>query len=202
MKKAKAGFSLIELTLVVAIAIIVTAIALPAARRTITSYQLDTSSRALASTLQQARMAAVKNNTPYYAQYNGAAGPSVVFAVPAARFNPLTYTAGTDPMMAISNNVSFQAGGQAPPPHAQLETAMGVAAGAANLQIGGLIGFNARGLPCTQDPGIPNPWLCTTGPMAFEWFMQNNMTQEWGAVTVSPGGRIRAWHMSGNGVWQ
>ena len=198
MKTAK-GFSVIELVVVAAILLVVTAIAVPAVRRTISSYQLDASGRALASMLQQARMAAVKNNTPYYAQYNGVAGPTVVFAVPAARFNPLTYNAGIDPTIAVSNNVRFLAAGGAPPNHAQLETAMGVPVGAAFLQIGGAIGFNGRGRPCTPNG---TPWLCSNTPAAFEWFMQNNMTQGWEAVTVSPAGRIKAWRMSANGVWQ
>lgn len=199
MKTAKAGFSLIELLVVVAIGIVVAAIAVPSARRTISSYQLDASGHALASMLQQTRMAAVKNNTPYYAQYNGVAGPSVVFAVPAARFNPLTYQSSSDPTMAVANNVTFLAAGGVPPTHAQLETAMGVAPGAANLQIGGVIGFDGRGRPCIQNGSA---WVCNTGPMAFEWFMQNNITQGWEAVTVSPAGRIRAWRMATPGAWQ
>jgi type II secretory pathway pseudopilin PulG len=198
MKKTEAGFSLIEVAIVVMIALIVTAMSLPAIRRTITGYQLDSSGHAVASMLQQTRSAAVKNNTPYYAQYNSVAGPSVVIAVPALRFTPnFNYNSSVDPTTAVASNIVFPAG--APPAHAQLETAMGVPVGGAVVGNAALpVAFNARGLPCQQGA---TPWQCA-GPVAFEWFMQNTLTGEWEAVTVSPAGRIKAWRMTGNGQWQ
>ncbi|MGE5323549.1 MAG: prepilin-type N-terminal cleavage/methylation domain-containing protein [Actinomycetota bacterium] len=195
MKKSKAGFSLIEMTVVVAIAIIVTAIAVPAVRRTVSIYQIDASGRNVANLLQATRSAATKNNTPYYAQYNTVAGPSIVNALSAAEVlagaNP---NSATDPTTNLAAHMSFPAA--APPNHVQLETAMGVPPGLA--QVGGQIGFNARGLPCLP---TASPWICN-GPVGFEWFMQHEMTGEWEAVTVSPAGRIKAWRMSGNGTWQ
>lgn len=197
MKKAGKGFSLVEVLVVVAIAIIVTAISLPAVRRTISSYRLDTSGHAVASMLQQVRSEAVKGNTPYYALYNTPAAPSVVIAIPAARYTPSfqNYTSSTDPTAAIAAHIVFQTTNL--PTHNQLETAMGLAGGVAP-QIGQEIGFNARGLPCAKNGGA---WICG-GPVAFEWFMQNELTQQWAAITVSPAGRIKFWRMTGNGVWQ
>lgn len=195
MERNNAGFSLIELMVVVAIAIIVTAISLPAVRRTMSSYQLDASGHNVANMLEQLRSAAVKNNTPYYAQFNTAAGPSIVNSLSAAELvagaNP---NPATDPTTNLSTNVTFPVA--APPNHAQLETAMGVAAGSA--QVGVQIGFNSRGLPCAEGA---TAWVCT-GPVGFEWFMQHGMTGQWEAVTVSPAGRIKAWKMTGNGTWQ
>lgn len=189
---------MLELLIVVSIAIIVAAIAVFAINKTITSYQLGSSSRAVANMLQQVRSAAVKNETPYYAQFNGVAGPNVVFAVPAARWNPnLNYIPNIDPTTATVANVTFPVA--APPPHGQLETAMGVPLG--NAVIGGPIAFNSRGLPCQQRAGS-TAWICDPTPQGFEWFMQNNMTGDWAAITVSPAGRIKPWRMSGNGVWQ
>jgi prepilin-type N-terminal cleavage/methylation domain-containing protein len=201
MKSSKSGFSLVELAVVVMIFLIVVAIAVPAVRRTTSAYQLDASGRNVATMLQRVRSAAVKNNTPYYAQYNSVAGPSEVIAVPAIRFNaanstPTAYNSNVDPSTEVAANITFLAGG-APPAHAQLETAMGVPAGGA--QIGGVIAFNSRGLPCSVNNG--SAWICR-GPVGFEWFMQHGMTGAWEAVTVSPAGRIKAWRMSGNGVWQ
>jgi prepilin-type N-terminal cleavage/methylation domain-containing protein len=208
MKRSEAGFSLIELAVVVMIFLIVVAIGIPAVRRTTSAYQLDSSGHNVARMLQQVRSAAVKNDTPYYAQFNSVAGPSEVVAVPAIRFNaanstPAAYNSNVDPTTAVAANISFLAGGGAPPNHAQLETAMGVPVGAPPpaLQIGGVIAFNSRGLPCSMDAATPNAWVCR-GPVSFEWFMQHGMTGEWEAVTVSPAGRIKAWRMSRNGVWQ
>lgn len=202
MKRSGAGFSLVELAVVVVIVLIVSAIAVPAIRRTMSTYQLDASGHNVATMLQQARSTAAKNNTPYYAQYNSVAGPSEVIAVPAIQFNtatlsPSSYNANSDPTTVVAANISFPAA--APPNHAQLEIAMGMPAGAA--QVGGVIGFNSRGLPCSMASVAPNAWVCR-GPVGFEWFMQHGMTGDWEAVTVSPAGRIKAWKMSSNGVWQ
>ena len=199
------GFSLIELVVVVAVILIVSAIAVPAIRRTVAVYRLDTNGHDVASMLQEVRMAAVKNNQPYYAQYNVAGLPrNIVVAVPASR-TVAQYSPRTDPTVALSGNINFQAvaAGGGPPNHAQLETAMGLAAGGA--QSGGVIGFNARGIPCVTNAG--NQWQCGTGgaPPAsgFEWFMQDAITGGWEAVTVSPAGRVRSWRLtSANGAWQ
>lgn len=194
MKRSNTGFSLIELMVVVAIAIIVTAISLPAVRRTVSSYQLDASGHNVANMLQATRSAATKNNTPYYAQFNTAAGPSIVNSLSAAEIVAGAAPSSADPTTNLSAHVAFAAA--APPNHVQLETAMGVPAGSA--QIGVTIGFNTRGLPCQP---TASPWICN-GPFGFEWFMQHGMTGEWEAVTVSPAGRIKAWRMSGNGTWR
>lgn len=200
------GFSLLELMLVLAVGLIITAIALPAAKRTVTSYQLDSSGHAVASMLQSVRMAAVHGNTPYYAQANvaGIAGPTgaVIVSVPASRY-PATagYQANVDPTVAIAQNVTIAAG--AGPNQAGLEAAAGINPGTSQVQVGGDIAFNSRGLPCIQTAG---PWTCSTqlagGPAAFEWYMQNSLNGEWAAVTVTPTGRIRAWRGGANGAWQ
>jgi prepilin-type N-terminal cleavage/methylation domain-containing protein len=203
------GFSLLELMMVLAVALIITAIGLPAAKRTITSYQLDSSGHAVASMLQSVRMAAVKGNAPYYAQANvaGIAGPqgSVIVSVPASRYPAAAgYQANVDPTVAMARNVTVAAG--AGPNQAGLEAAAGIVPGTA--QVGGDIGFNSRGLPCVQNGG---PWSCVTqppppapvaGPVAFEWYMQNSLNGEWVAVTVTPTGRIRSWRGGANGAWQ
>jgi prepilin-type N-terminal cleavage/methylation domain-containing protein len=201
MNKAQKGFSLLELVTVVAIILIVTAMAVPAVRQTISSYQLDASGHAVASMLQQVRSAAVQNNTPYYTQYDGAAGPGIAFAVPAVRYaDTFAYQASIDPTVAVASNVVFLPAAGTPPTYTGLETAMGMAAGTA--QINGVIAFNARGLPCSL-AATGNKWRClNTANSGFVWFLQNNLTQQWAAITVSPAGRMKTWRMTSPGVWQ
>lgn len=190
MKRGQTGFSLVELMVVVAIAIVVSAIAVPAVRRTMTSYRLDTSGHAVSSLLQQVRSTAVRTNTPYYAQYN--ATPALtgeVAAVPAPRLAGFNYDGTQDPAVAVSGSIAFQPLAGAPN-HAQLDAYLGVAP-----DPGAFVGFNARGIPCTATAG--NPFLCdTTAPHGFEWFMQSTMGTGWEAVTVTPAGRIRAWRLT------
>ena len=202
------GFSLLELMIVVAIAVIVSAIAVPVVTRAVATYRLNSSGTAVASMLEMARLTAVKTNQPYYAVHNsGGCVNSVVCAVPATGSpNPPDGTnhTFTDPTVEISGLVVFQdiTLMANPPNHTQLDVYLGWP----NVRIEfGPIGFSARGLPCMAS--LASPFICkqsdpnNPGPTpAFEWFMQSSTTQEWVAITVSPAGRIRRWRMVSNGA--
>jgi Tfp pilus assembly protein PilE len=204
MNGRETGFSVLELLVVVAIGLVVTAIAIPSIRDAMASYQLDTGGRVVASMLQSGKMAAVTANQPYYAQYN-VPSPQLASASPPPAVRAYVTA---DPTAAISSSVGFQAAANLPV-HLQLDAYLG-GGNAANvsIQLGTPIGFNARGMPCIDPAG-----LFTFGcvqldpaagnkPVAFEWFMQHNATQGWEAVTVSPAGQIRSWRMSSAGTWQ
>jgi prepilin-type N-terminal cleavage/methylation domain-containing protein len=189
MNKRESGFSLVELVIVVAISLIVTAMAAPSVRQVLDNYRLNASGHDVASVLQQARMAAVQANQPYYVQFNVGAPPNTVVAIPANRFNPPTVAPG-DPTAVTAGNVAFQA---VPPGNtATLDAFVGPAP-----QVGGVIGFSARGIPCVQGA---SPWVCTAG-VGFEWFMQSSSTGSWEAITVTPAGRIKSWRFAGQ-TWQ
>jgi prepilin-type N-terminal cleavage/methylation domain-containing protein len=190
MKKRESGFSILELVIVLAIGLIVAAMAAPSVNHVIDNYRLNASGHDVASLLQQARMAAVQANQPYYVWFNGCGAPNITCAVPASRLVPLTVLPG-DPHAAAASNVAFQAAGL--PNTATLDAFVGPAP-----QVGGVIGFSARGMPCVQ---TVSPWVCTPAT-GFEWFMQSGSTGAWEAITVTPAGRIRSWRMTSPGVWQ
>jgi prepilin-type N-terminal cleavage/methylation domain-containing protein len=195
MKKRESGFSLVELVIVVAISLIVTAMAAPSVRQVLDNYRLNASGHDVASVLQQARMAAVQSNQPYYVQFNVGAPPNIVTALPASRFNPPTVAPG-DPTAVTAGNVAFQPPAAAGLNTLTLDTAVGGPPPA--LQINGLIGFSARGIPCVQGA---SPWVCTAAGVGFEWFVQSSSTGAWEAITVTPAGRIRSWRLTGQ-TWQ
>lgn len=187
--KKRQGFSLLEVVIVVAIALIVSAIAIPAVQRVTDTYRLNSSGNAVASVLQQARIAAVRENQPYYVQFTPGPAPNLITAAP---LETRAYVS-SDPTATTAGNVVFPQGPL--PGHSQLDLYLG---GAPAPQIGGQIGFNARGFPCIS-PAAPS-FVCQ-GPSTFEWFMQSN-AGGWEAITVTSAGRVRSWRQTSAGRWQ
>jgi prepilin-type N-terminal cleavage/methylation domain-containing protein len=195
----QAGFSMIELVIVLAVILIIIAISVPTMKSTIATYRLDASGHAAASLLQQARIQAVKTNTPYYAQFDTTTTPNMVYAntLYISTGTGSTYTAGNS-MVTVDGDVSLQTTGL--PDHQQLDDLLSNQNTSAVANIGTAIGFNSRGLPCTE-PGT-NPAVCTQPGNAanyFEWFMQSATTGGWEAVTVTPAGRTKAWRLVSTG---
>lgn len=177
MKNPESGFSMVELTIVCVILVIISAIAIPNIVQANRNYKLDAAGHSVASLLQVARMQAVKNNLPQYAQYTGS---GLVFVNDGSTN---TYAVG-NPDVAVTGDLTFSA---APTPtHNQLDDYIGGTA----PQVGGTIGFNARGLPC-----IANGNTCPSGSTGFEWFVQN-ANNGWEAITVTPSGRIKSWRLN------
>lgn len=179
IKANEAGFSLLELLIVCVILVIVSAIAIPNIMQANANYKLDGAGHAVASLLQQARMQAVKTNQPAYANYNS---NNVAFVTG----DPANAYVSGNPDVAVASGLSFQA---VPPNHDQLDAYLGGNA----PQIGGSIGFNARGLPCTAGTNVS---VCPSVTAGIEWFIQNSGVGGWEAVTVTPAGRIKSWRLS------
>jgi prepilin-type N-terminal cleavage/methylation domain-containing protein len=189
-KNTQAGFSLVEMIVVLALILIIVAVSIPTITQTIYNYRLDAAGHAVASLLQQARIQAVKSNTPYYAQFNTATTPNMVYANASTG----AFTSGTDSDVTIANDISFLDPGTID--HKQLDDTLSSGNSSAISNIGGLIGFNARGLPCTEQSSTPA--ICIQSGNAanyFEWFMQSKSNGGWEAVTVTPAGRIKAWRL-------
>jgi Tfp pilus assembly protein FimT len=182
MKANEAGFSLVELMFVCVILVVVSAIAIPNIVQANANYKLDAAGHSIASLLQQARMQAVKNNQPQYAQYDATGTLAFVNDGSTA-----TYATG-NPDVGLAGSLSIPAAAPAANLHAQLDNYVGGAG--AQIQVGGNIGFNARGLPCVA---VGN--TCPSANWAFEWFIQNG-NGGWEAVTVTPGGRIKSWRLA------
>jgi prepilin-type N-terminal cleavage/methylation domain-containing protein len=181
MRTRESGFSMIEMAIVCVIMLVIAGIAVPNIFQTFRNYQLDAAGHSVASLLQQARIQAVKTNLPAYVNYTNASAGNMAFVTndPANT----TYAAG-NPDVQLSPAVTFQ---NTPPDHAQLDAYINATPQGATASIG----FNARGLPCTESGG--NPTVCSA-PAGFEWFMQS--AGGWEAVTVTPSGRIKSWRLS------
>ena len=181
------GFSLLELMVVCAILAIISVIAIPNIAQINANYKLNGAGHSVASLLQQARMQAVKTNQPAYVKYDTVKNLAFITSDPGNAY------ANGNPDVALAGGLSFQG---VPADHTQLDAFVG-----ATPNLGGSIGFNARGLPCTISGG--NPAVCTSVTSGFEWFIQN-ANGGFEAVTVNPSGRTKCWRLTSaaNGIWQ
>ena len=188
-KNRQSGFSLMELVLVVSIMLVIAAIAAPSLTIMMENYRLDMSGHAVASLLVQTRLQAVRNNVPAYVQYNNALTPNEAYITS----DPATpYSVGL-PDVAIAS-ASFNTN---PPDHKQLDDLLRNGNNGVTAEIGTVIGFNARGLPCMEQASAV---VCqqqdpvTNNTPYFEWFMVDSRGG-WEAVTVTPAGRVKTWRM-------
>ncbi len=190
-KVRQSGVSVVDLVMVVAIILLIAAFAVPSLSNTLQVYRLDASGHAAASLLVQTRLQAVRNNAPAYVQYDNTSTPNMVYITN----DPATpYSVGL-PDVEIGS-ASFSTATL--PDHSQLDALVSngnitVTTG----EIGTVIGFNARGLPCMEGASAA---VCqqfdptTNNTPYFEWFMVDAKGR-WEAVTVTPAGRVKAWRM-------
>src|SRR5205807_8870528 len=102
-RRQERGFSLVELMVVCIVVVIISAIAIPNIAQMNRSYKLDAAGHSLASLLQQARMQAVKNNQPQYAQFDATGVLAFV-----NDGSTTTYAVG-NPDVGLAGGLSFNA---------------------------------------------------------------------------------------------
>lgn len=186
---------MVELLVVMAILVIISVIAIPNIQRINANYRLDSAGHSLAGLLLEARLQAVRTNTPAYAQFNNGSVPNIAFvnSDPAVT----NYVTGNSDV-AVNSSLTIQTV-QPSPNHDQLDAYLGVtaAAGSPKIQNSQVIGFNARGLPCVEGAA---PAVCqqqdASGALAvFEWFIGDG-NGGWEAVTVTAAGRAKSWRLT------
>ena len=194
-----AGFSLLEMAIVIAVIMIVGGIALLLAQEVTRRVHLQQTASNYSNLLQQARIRAVQNDQ-YYA----------VVTKPAASGNPAyafmdikqtgTY-AGGDPEFFFNSDVKPVSRSNAPNvSNLESQFLPSGTSSTVNTTAEGPT-FGPRGLPCspTATTGGTCPFLAS--PTSYEIFMKNTRSLNYEAVTVTPAGRIRQWSY-GSGAWQ
>lgn len=194
---SKAGFSLVELMIVVAIFVIVAAIAVPSASALLNRVKLRGAAQQLADLYQEARMKAVQDDAYYEvlvsadssrayldANGDGTEGNLKFFAPSAMTLNNTGVPAGLDAKTLGFTNITT------------VETSTMFDSDGTNRPG---IAWSSRGLPC-QRSSATSP--CQPG-IGWVQYLQH---QEGGgiayaAVSVSPSGRVRVWTYNG-GAWR
>ena len=196
-QKNAIGFSLIEMMIVVAIVLIISAISVPALLKTVSDISLRYSATDLSGLLQSARIQAVRKNTFYSVVQTTL--PTLPTATPAyiLDLNKTGIYANSEPNMPINASLTIHQGiGSGAPNEA------GFIAGL-NFTVdptGAAPSFNARGLPCiaaaNSCPMVPG--------QGFVVFLSKPVimgNSPWAAVVVNPSGHIQVWNSDKNGNW-
>ena len=203
MQKARRGFSLIELLIVVTIALLIMAYAVPSAVRMTHKMRLKNAAGEYKNLLQQARVRAIQDDRYYQTKIqNGtAATPNSAF-IDLSQGNPGAYKSGY-PIVSFDAEVVPSTVG--PGALNNLEGQFLPAGTFATVQANQTPYFSPRGLPCLPT-AIGAYTTCNSmnsgQPAAYITYFQNLASNDWMAVTVSPAARMRLWsYDSANSTW-
>ena len=206
---SQAGFSLVELCIVVIIALIIAATAVPTALTSIRMAHLRGAASDFAGLLEQARIFAIRDNR-YYSTYVLAGSGSTQAVQAYVDMLPKSVTGGSgnggtgvvtgDPQITISSDVVQQPVASAPNT-GNLETQLLPSTTPVTPTDTSTVAatFGPRGLPCTP-LAMTGGSVCDSsgGPTAYWTFLQNIKTGSWQAVTITPAGRIQKWYYTGS----
>ena len=212
-----AGFTMIELCAVMLIIMVLFSFAIPGFLTMMHSYRLSSAVTDYASLIQVQRLRAVDDDhfySSYVLNYNGAqVGYVDIYpqgSTGSSGNGGAAYSCSSgncDPDVTIHTEVIPKIQGNAPnttalqglflPAHSPVSPKDGFASGTP-------ITFGPTGLPCTTS-SVTGGTVCDTsgGQTAYWVFFQDNVSQSWGAVTITPAGRVQRWLYTGgsSGTW-
>jgi len=185
-QKNRAGFTLLELLIVVGIGAMITAIAVPNVVIAVSNSRLRASMTSLSGVLQSTRMLAVKQNRTMTTRMTVQSSGMVAYAKLATASTPLYVNDMQVEMEAPITKVTTPSGPGAP-------SALNTGVLGFTPQTGEP-SFNTRGMPCAYSGGsCPN--------QGFAYYFHDNRsgaTAGWSAVSISPAGRIKKWYWNGS----
>jgi type II secretory pathway pseudopilin PulG len=182
----RAGFSLIEVTVVVMITLIVGAVTIPNMVAVISNARLHAGVTSMSGLLQSARMVAVKQNRTVTTHFDIINGDTLVAYVKTPT--------DVSPLVSTDLQAQWEA------PVKMMGTPVG--AGAPSVISTAVLGFtpqttlpsfNTRGLPCVYVSGA-----CTNNGFLY-YFKDTSRagSKGWAALSISPAGRIKKWFWTG-----
>jgi|SRR5579862_8874279 len=202
--RARRGFSLLELMIVVAITMTVMAIAVPKFLTAYYNMRLKAACADLSGLMQKGRIQAARENAVFQIQYSNTT-PQTAFVdmnADLAWNNPKPTVNGvtqSEPGIYFGQTIRMASGapsgsGGQPSPYVLVgDTATTTYDNAT------ILGWSARGLPCAYSAGV-----CSTPPPGyFVYYIQDTRptTNGWGAVVVTRSGRTKVVIWNGSS-WQ
>ena len=183
---AWAGFSLIELMIVVAVGAVVSVIAMPNMMTGISTIRMRSNMTSLAGVLQNCRILAVKENRNMTTHFDSSSFGIVAYV---KRSTDTSNVGSKDSQVELEAPVTKMvspSGGDAP---STLDTSvLGFTPETVDPS------FNPTGLPCVYASGA-----CQNKGFAF--YFHDNRAQgkmNWAALSISPAGRMKKWFWNGS----
>lgn len=187
----QAGYSLVELSIVVIILLVVSAFAMPTLLTALGNMRLRSSASDVAALIQEIRMRAVRDNRFQI----GACRPTNDCNLAWLDLDRGGNPDPLEPQLQLSGGVRLVPDGSGNPALPQATVGF---APTSNVPPA----FNPSGMPCLLNNSTPSlATVCSSVPPAgFAYFLRAQGTSGvagWAAVSVSPAGRVRVWTWSG-----
>jgi Tfp pilus assembly protein FimT len=188
-RRLSAGFSLLELSIVVVIMMVIGVIALPNMVTVVSNARLRGGATNLSGLMQNARMVAIKENKTKEVRFTTLTNGAVAYVKNAS--DTSTTLLQSDPQVQLGTpltKVVPPLGTGAPPE--LTSTDLGFTA------LTTYTSFTPSGLPCSYSGGN-----CTNAGFVFYFRDRRPLgASGWAAVSVSPAGRLKRWFWNGS-VW-
>ncbi|HKW26029.1 MAG TPA: hypothetical protein VJN48_09620 [Terriglobales bacterium] len=184
------GVSLLELCVVLAVTLVVTASALPTMTAVMQQYRLRTAAKDVASMLQRSRMSCVRNNRHYTLQEAQVTQGGITYSQLYLDQNANSAYDRGEPMVQLPSGVRFS--------NSSVPALSAATLGYTPQPSSTALSFNAIGLPCVMRNGICTNWDANGNAVGVVYFLQDSRhaTSAWAAVAVTPAGRARTWMWS------
>ena len=175
------GFSLTEILIVTSITLCIAATAIPRVANTVANMEMRTALHSASGIIQQARSIAVKDDKGYKVRYTNGTSGGVVYA----DLNDNHVADSTEPQAQMGTTVLAYSAPTGIP--ALDSTTLGYDPGTATS-----VAFNSTGQPCVGHTS------CAVGVVIYFTDTRVVGTPGWGAVSVSPAGRVSTWLWTGS----
>ncbi len=193
----QAAYTTIEVLIVVAIGLIITAVGLPRMSTVIANMKLSSSMTTVSGLLQNTRMIAVQQNKTMTAKRLNRTSPpySLVYYVKLATDTSGLATSDAQVEMEAPITPGPTPTGASAPSVIDPSTKLGFTPQPIDPSTGVYASFNSRGLPCLYSALTS---MCANYGF-IEYFKDNRIggSGGWAAITISPAGRIKRWFWNG-----
>ena len=180
------GFSLLEVTVVAAVGMIITATALPNVVNGMAILRLHANITSLSGVIQNCRMLSVKQNQTMSTHYAPTSTGVVAYVKAANDHTAYTSQNSQVELEAPVVQTTSPAGPGAPP--ALNSTTLGFTPQTGDPS------FTVTGLPCAYSSGT----CANHGFIYYFHDLRPRGQQGWGALSILPAGRLKKWYWSGS----